>query len=77
MSLRLGSQKIELVRKTKTLGVIVNEHMTWNDQRQNVLNKVFKVVGVLCKFRYLRPQNVTLLIYNALFQSHINYGFLV
>lgn len=68
MLLRRGSQKTELVHIIKTRRVIFNDHISEEDQPQNVLNKVSKVAGGLCKFRYTVPQPAKLLIYNIYFR---------
>ncbi len=35
--IKLGDSKIERVNKSKTLGVIIDEHLSWNDQIQNIV----------------------------------------
>ena len=39
----LGDSAIERVTKAKTLGVIIDENLSWNDQIQNIVTKASKV----------------------------------
>lgn len=77
VELRLGSKKIEFVRVVKSLGVLLEEHMSWNDQLEAVLNKLSKAVGIMCKFRFFLPQKIKLLLYNSLFLPCLTYSYLV
>lgn len=76
-SLKLGSSTIELSRVATRLGDIFEEQMTWTDQLNATLNKLSKTVRILCKFRYILPQNIKLLIYISLFLSNLSYCYLV
>lgn len=73
----LGNQVIEIVPSVKTLGVFFNENMSWEEQIQLVRRKLSRTLGVLNKFRYILPQNIKLIIHNALFESTLRYCFLV
>ena len=42
-----------------------------------VANKLYKIIGILKRLRYVYPGQVLLQIYNSLFVAHINYGRLV
>ena len=42
--IELGESVIKRVNKSKTLGIIIDEHLSWNDQIQNVVSKVFRNV---------------------------------
>lgn len=73
----IGTSKIELVSCTKSLGVIFDTHLTWNNHIEFISKKVAKAVGVLTRLRFFLPPAVKVLIYNSLFLSHINYCHLV
>ena len=40
--IELGESVIKRVNKCKTLGIIIDEHLSWKDQIQNVVTKVSK-----------------------------------
>lgn len=77
IDLHLGDKKIEIVQDVKILGVTFSEDLNWDSHVDNVAKKLAKACGVLSKFRDIVSPKVKLLIYNALFQSHINYCTLV
>ena len=39
---KFGDSTIKRVNKSKTLGVIVDEHLSWNDQIQSIVSKSSK-----------------------------------
>ena len=69
--------KIKRVNKSKTLGIIIDEHLSWNDQIQNVITKVSKGIGMLRRIRQFVPKSTLLGIYNAIVLSHFDYCSLV
>ena len=56
----LGESVIKRVNKSKTLGIIIDEHHSWNDQIQNVVTKVSKGIGMLRRIRQLVPKSTLL-----------------
>ncbi len=78
--IKLGDSKIERVNKSKTLGVIIDEHLylsSWNDQIQNIVTKVSKGIGMMQRTKKFVPQSTLLKIYNAIVLSHFDYCSLV
>lgn len=67
-----SSSKIELVHCAKTLGVLFDHRMSWNDHINFLMSKLSKTVGLMYSVKHL-PRSAKVLIYNALFLSHINY----
>ena len=56
------------------LGVILDYKLTFEDDLKNVLTKVNKAVGLLCKLRNLLPRTILITIYKAFIWSHLDYG---
>lgn len=77
LRLTIGACNVELVKTVKNLGVVFHEHMFWNDHVDATYSKLSRSVGVLCRLRFLIPQNIKLLLYNSLFCSTLRYCFLV
>lgn len=75
--LLLGDSKIEILPVFKTLGVVFNENLTWDDHVEHVVSKISSVVGVTCINKELLPVQVKVILYNTLFHSHISYAHLV
>lgn len=75
--LQVGSDIIEVVPNVKTLGVIFNQKLTWNEHVELIASRLAKACGVLCRLRETIPSKVKLILYNALFSSHLMYCHLV
>ena len=45
--IELSESVIKQVNKFKTLSIIIDEHLSWNDQIQNVVTKGSKGIGML------------------------------
>ena len=74
--IELGKSVMKRVNKSKTLGIVMDEHLSWNDQTQNVVTKVSKGIGMLRRIRQFVPK-LTLLRINAIALSHFDYCSLV
>ena len=74
---KLGDSTIKRVNKSKTLGVIVDEHLSWNDQIQSIVSKSSKGIGMIRSIKKFVPQSTLLKIYNDIVLSHFDYCSLV
>ena len=63
---KLGDSTIKRVNKSKTLRVIVDEHLSWNDQIQSIVSKSSKGIGMIRRIKKFVPQSTLLKIYNAI-----------
>ena len=45
--LKIGSKNIEKTSSTKFIGVMLDEHTSWNDRIKTVENKLAKNIGLL------------------------------
>lgn len=70
------SVPLEVVPSFKTLGVIFNEKMSWDDHVDYVITKLSQVIGIVYRNRHVLPTNVKITIYRSLFHSRLNYGIL-
>ena len=59
---------------TKFLGIIINEHLTWNDHINYVANKISKTTGILAKTRHFLNTNTLITSYNTLVYPYLYYG---
>lgn len=76
-SLHLNNSILPIVPSFKCLGVIFEQHLSWNTHVEMVVGKLSQVTGVLCKLRFFLPESIKLLLYKSLFLSYINYCHLV
>ena len=61
------------VSNFKYLGLIINERLDWNDHLKLIERKLAPANGILWKLRKTLPLKFKKMIYDALFQSHINF----
>jgi len=72
-SFTVNSNSIKQVEFTKSLGVYVDENLTWNVHVEHISQKIASCIGILKRSRSFVPFETLLCIYNALVQPHFNY----
>ena len=58
----------------KYLGVLLDEHMSWNEQIYQAKLKLNRSISILSKLRSHANVNTLRTAYYSLFQSHQQYG---
>ena len=58
----------------KYLGVLLDEHMSWNEQIHQIKLKLNRAIGILNKLRSHANLNTLRVWYYSLFQSQLQYG---
>ena len=69
MGKKLNQNKVQ-----KYLGVILDEHFSFNEHMNKLKQKLNRADGMLAKLRYYVPANTLKTIYHALFDSHRRYA---
>lgn len=72
-----GETAIKRVRFSKTLGVFINAHVTWERQIENIQTKILDSIGMLWRVKKLVPKATSAKVYNAIILPHFNYCRLV
>ena len=72
--LKLNGTEIKRVRKTKSLGVIVDENLSWKEHFRFLKGKVTSGLSALKKLKNILPQSKLCEVYHALVESHLRYG---
>ena len=72
--LKVGEDEIKRVRKTKYLGLTIDETLSWNQQYKIVKGKLKGGLDSIRKLRQLLPQSQLFQVYRALVESHLRYG---
>ena len=76
--LTIDSESISRVSSTKTLGVIVDERITWREQLiDQVPKKASKEIGLFRRSKHLVNGNTLKVIYDAVVLPHFDYCALV
>ena len=71
---RLNGSDIKRVKKTKSLGVIVDEGLNWEEQFKTVKGKLHGGLTSLKKLKNILPQSQLSNVYRALVESHMRYA---
>lgn len=71
--IKINDHKIDQVNKTKFLGVIINETLTWKDHIEFIRQKVAKNLGILYRLSRTMPQQILISLYNSLIQPYLEY----
>ena len=72
--LKVGKDEIKRVRKTRYLGLTIDETLSWNQQYKIVKGKVKGDLDSIRKLRQMLPQSKLLQVYQALVESYLRYG---
>ena len=72
-SFTIDSNSIKQVEFTKSLGVFIDENLTWNIHIEHISKKIASCIGILKKSRPFVPFETLLCIYNTLVQPHSDY----
>ena len=72
---KLDGKRLVPTKSVKYLGVLLDEHLHWNEQISQVKMKLNRAIGILSKLRYNANLSVLKIIYySLLFSSHLLYG---
>ena len=56
MQISVSEQRIEQVKETVFLGVVLDEHLTWKPHISQVARKISKSIGVINRARFFLPK---------------------
>ena len=74
LNFRRSGQKIEPKCWTKYIGVIIDEHLLFNEYMNILKQERNRTNGILVKLRHYVTADVLKTIYYALFDSHMRYA---
>ena len=74
LNFRISGQKIKIFSRTKYLGIILDENLTFGPHLDNLKLKLNRGNCLLSKIRYYVQAGLLRTIYYALFDSHLRYG---
>ena len=73
-TLKLNGSDIKQVKKTKSLRVVVDGRLNWEEQFQTVMRKVHGGLASLKKLKNILPQSQLSNVYRALVESHMRHA---
>jgi hypothetical protein len=71
--IEIDGKTIKRVNETKSLGLQIDEHLTWARHVENISKKIASAIGALKRIRQFIDTNTALKIYGALIQPHFDY----
>ena len=76
-NINIGGQNIKIVESNKSLGVVIDEKLNWEEHIDNISKKAQKDIGAIKLIkRYIPKENLND-VYNALIKPHFDYCSLV
>ena len=73
----IGSQNISRVKETKTLGVLVDENITWKNHIVATCKKISKTIGMMRRVKSVISNESLKRLYKALVLPHFDHCSLV
>ena len=74
MNFSISGQKINIICKTKYLGLTLDKHLTFKYHLENLKLKLNRANCLLSKIRYFVKFPLLRTIYYAIFDTHLKYG---
>ena len=72
-TLEINGTQISRVDVTKSLGVLIDEHLTWSNHIDSISKKISSGTGAIKRIRYCVPPATLQKIYQGLVQAHFDY----
>ena len=77
LELSIDNIPIEEFPSVKSLGIYIDENLTWHSHIDKLCKKIASAIGAIKRVKPFVPQSTLLNIYNSLTQSHFDYCSLV
>ena len=72
----INNEPIQNVSDFSFLGILLNEHMSWQSHIDNISNKISRKIGLIHKLKHFLPISATKTLYSSLILPLLNYGIL-
>ena len=73
----INEQRIEQVKETVFLGVVLDEHLSWKPHISQVARKISKSIGVINRARFFLPKPCLKTLYYCLVYPYLHYCIIV
>ena len=73
LNIQLDNQPISRVEHAKSLGLIIDDRLSWSNHISELCKKISSAIGALRRIRSLIYQSTAVHIYNVLIQPHFDY----
>ena len=72
LELSIDNIPIEEFPSVKSLGIYIDENLTWHSHIDKLCKKIASAIGAIKRVKPFVPQSTVLNIYNSLVQSHFD-----
>ena len=73
VNIKIDNRNIKQVFECKTLGVNVDQHLSWKNNTEKLCKKLSSGIGAIRRLREYLDKDSLLSVYNALVQPYFNY----
>jgi hypothetical protein len=77
LSLKINGQKIDQVKETMFLGVILDEHLSWKSHISHIASKISKSIGIIYKSSFFLSRSALRTLYYALIYPYLQYCIII
>ena len=77
VSLFVNEKEIEKSSVVTYLGVLLDEHLTWDNHINYISSKISRNIGILYRIKYFVPLRILFMMYNAFILPHIMYCIII
>ena len=74
LTIKLSNQIIQTVDKTKFLGIVIDQHLTWKSHIEFIASKIPSAIGIRCRILFFIYQPLLKMLYNSLIYLYLCYG---
>jgi hypothetical protein len=75
--LKINGQKIDQVKETMFLGVILDEHLSWKSHISHIASKISKSIGIIYKSSFFLSRSALRTLYYALIYPYLQYCIII
>ena len=74
MNIEIDGKPINQQKSVKYLGILIDCRLNWKEQIQQILKKISRGIGVLCKIRHFVDTKTLVQLYHAIILPFFSYG---
>ena len=74
MNFNKSGHKITPTTHTRYLGILMDQHLSWDQHLKMLKQKLSRANGLLAKVRYYLSPKLLRTLYFSIFESHLRYG---
>ena len=71
--MKIENKSIKQVYETKTLGVTIDQHLSWRTNTENICKKITSGISALRRLKEFADKQTLLSVYNAIVRPYFDY----